>query len=147
MCEKSNQLKFCTCLEASDIETINFQKSLDKFQKKQLPNADEPYTWVLYTYKGSEDTGMMGMLHMPSDKIGHGLSEAFVCNELNHKNCFDFDYKPIEGDNLQINFQKDADSTEFLSFIFRNNTWEPDIYYTFTEIIEPVNYGILKVDR
>ncbi len=85
---------------------------------------------------------------MPSDKIGFYLTEDFVINELNSgKACFDFNYKPKEGDNLQINFQRNKYWTEFLSFIYRKNIWESDSYYTFDEKIEPVNYGILKVDK
>ncbi|KQS92771.1 hypothetical protein [Chryseobacterium sp. Leaf394] len=147
MCEISNQLKFCTCLDEKSIENINFQKKLEKLYKKQLPKSKEPFSWILYEYKGSEDSGMMGLLNMPSEKIGFSLSEGFVLDEINNKNCFDFDYRPKEGDNLQINFQRNKYWTEFLSFIFRNGNWEADSYYTFTEIIEPKNYGILKVNK
>lgn len=147
MCEISNQLKFCTCLDEKNIENINIQKSLDKFHKKQLPKSKESFSWILYEYKGIQDSGneMMGLLYMPSDKIGFSLTEEFVLNEINNKNCFDFNYNPKESDNLQINFQSNKDWTEFLSFIFRNDKWESDSYSTFTEIIEPINFGILKV--
>ncbi len=149
MCEISNQLKFCTCLDEKIIESINIQKRLDKFHKKQLPESKEPFSWILYEYKGIEDSGLekMGLMYMPSDKIGFSLTEEFVLNEMNDKNCFDFNYHPNEGDNLQINFQRNKDWTEYLSFIFRNEKWESDCYSTFTEIIEPINFGILKVNK
>jgi hypothetical protein len=149
MCEISNQLKFCTCLDEKIIESINIQKRLDKFHKNQLPKSNEPFSWILYEYKGIQDSGleMMGLLYMPSDKIGFGLTEEFVLNEINDKNCFDFNYHPKEGDNLQINFQRNKDWTECLSFIFRNEKWESDSYHTFIQIIEPINFGILKVNK
>ncbi|MDR2236945.1 MAG: hypothetical protein LBE92_12560 [Chryseobacterium sp.] len=145
MCEIGNDLKFCTCLELKDIELINIHKRLEKFQKKQLPNSKEPFSWIIYEHVETIDSDLMGLLKMPSSTIGFSLSEEFVLHKINSRNCFDFDYKPKEGDNLQINFQRNKYWTEFLSFIFRNNRWEADSYYTFTEKIEPKNYGILKV--
>lgn len=145
MCEIDNKLKFCTCLEEEDIELINFHKSLDKFYKKQLPNSKEPFSWVLYEYMGSEDSGMMGLLNMPSEKLGSSLTEEFVLSQINSEDCYDFDYKPKEGDNLQINFQRNKYWTEFMSFIYRNDKWEADMYNSFIEKTEPKNYGILKV--
>lgn len=145
MCELSNQLKFCTCLEKEDIELINIHKKLDKFRKKKLPKSKERFSWILYEYKGSEDTGLMGLLNLPSEKIGFSLTEHFVLKELNNKNCFDFNYNPKDGDNLQINYQRDKSWTEFLSFIFRENMWKAQSYDPFIEKIEPKNYGILKV--
>ena len=148
MCEINNNLKFCTCLEKKDRELINLHKRLEKFQKKQIPGSKEPFSWVLYEYQGSDDSDLMGLLNMPSDKIGSFLTEDYVLSQLNSKeNCFDFNYVPKEGDNLQVNFQRNKYWTEFLSFIYRDKKWEADSYYTFTEKIEPVNYGILKVDE
>lgn len=146
MCNTKNELKFCTCLEASDKAIIDLHKRLDKFQRKQIPGSKEPFSWVLYEYKGTFASSLEGMLNMPSDKLGKFLTEDFVLSQLNsYNNCFDFDYIPKEGDNLQINFQRNSSWTEFLSFIYRKNNWVADSYYTFTERIEPVNYGILKV--
>lgn len=148
MCEISNELKFCTCLEIKDKELINIHKRLEKFHSKKLPKSKEPFSWIIYEYMGSEyNDGIMGLLNMPSNKIGFSLTEKFVLEQLNNKNCFDFEYQPKEGDNLQINFQRNKSWIEFLSFIFRKNNWEVDSYDTFTEIIEPKNYGILKVTQ
>ena len=147
MCEINNKLKFCTCLEEKDIKLIELHKSLEKFQKKQIPGSKEPFSWVLFEYKGFEASDIMGLLKMPSDKIGFYLTEEFVLQQLNLTDCFDFDYKPKEGDNLQVHFQDNKYSAEFLSFIYRDENWEADSYYTFTEKIEPKNYGILKVEK
>lgn len=146
MCEISNELKFCTCLELKDRELINLHKRLEKFQNKKLPNSKEPFSWIVYEYIGSQNNdGIMGLLDMPSGKIGFSLTEEFVLDNINNKNCFDFDYQPKEGDNLQINFQRNKYWVEFSSFIYSNNIWESDSYDTFTEIIEPKNFGILKL--
>jgi hypothetical protein len=147
MCEINNKLIFCTCLEIKETELINLHKRLDKFYKKQLPKSKEPFSWILYEYKGQEYSGMEGMLNMPSDKIGFSLTEEFVLNQINSENCFDFNYNPKEGDNLQINFQRNKYWVEFLSFIYRNNIWEVDSYNAFIEKTELKNYGILKVNK
>lgn len=148
MCKTNNSLKFCTCLEEKDKAIIDIHNSLEKFQKKQLPGSKDPFSWVLYEYKGTVHSDLIGMLNMPSDKIGFSLTEAYVLTQLNSDNdCFDFEYVPVEGDNLQINFQRNKYWTEFLSFIYRNHQWEADSYYTFTEVIEPKNYGLLHVAK
>jgi hypothetical protein len=43
MCEISNKLKFCTCLEIKDKELINIHKRLEKFHSKKLPESKENY--------------------------------------------------------------------------------------------------------
>lgn len=145
MCKIENKLKFCTCLQEKDIEIINLHKSLNKFRKDQIPNSKEPFTWIIYEYKGSYNSSLEGMLNMPSKEIGFSLTEEFVLSQINNDYCYDFEYEPKEGDNLQINFQRNKYWTEFLSFIYRDEKWEADSYYTFSEKIEPKNYGILKV--
>lgn len=145
MCKIDDKLKFCTCLEGKDIDIINLHKSLNKFLQKQLPNSNNPFSWIIYEYKGTFCSGLEGMLNMPSKEIGFSLTEEFVLSQINSDYCFDFKYEPKEGDNLQINFQRNKYWTEFLSFIYRNEKWEADSYYTFYEKIEPKNYGILKL--
>ncbi|MCD1116981.1 hypothetical protein [Chryseobacterium turcicum] len=148
MCEISNELKFCTCLELKDLEIINIHQKLEKFQNKKLPNSKESYSWIIYEYIGHQSNeGIMGLLDMPSEKIGFSLTEEFVLDNINNKNCFDFDYHPKEGDNLQINFQRNKYWVEFLSFIYHNNIWKADSYDAFTEIIELKKFGILKVKK
>lgn len=143
MCQLNNELKFCTCLQAKEL--INLHNSLDKFIHKQLPGSKAPFTWIIYEHIGTEhNPNIMGLLNMPSDKIGFSLTEEFVLNQINTKHCFDFEYNPKEGDNLQINFQRNKYWTEFLSFIFRNSNWEAETY-GFDDITNPKNYGILKV--
>ncbi|MFP9115017.1 hypothetical protein ACLI1A_13855 [Flavobacterium sp. RHBU_3] len=146
MCEVSDKLKFCTCLNSKDVELINIHDSLEKFQRKKLPKSKEPFCWVLYEYMGTLKGGayMIGVLDMPQKAI-NSLTESFVLEQINNENCFDFHYEPKEGDNLQIYFQVSKFQTEFLSFIYRSEAWEIDHYNTFGEKIEPKNFGLLKV--
>lgn len=146
MCSISDQIKFCSCLkEGEDKEIKDILKGLEKFQSKVLPASKEPFSWELYEFdRYEEHEGMIGLMYMPSDKIGFLLSEEFVLDELNNKNCFDFDYFPKEGDHLQINFQRNASWIEFLSFIYRSGKWAAD-FYGFEEHVHLKNYGIAKV--
>lgn len=147
MCTPSSQLRFCTCLTQKDITLIELRKSLKQFQQKQLENTKAPFSWTLDAYKGSTEAhpGAAGMVYIPSHKIGGSLTEELVLQELNNNTCFDFDYTPSEGDNLQIQFQRNQYWTEFLSFVYRNKCWEADSYDPFLNETEPKGFGVLKV--
>ncbi len=145
MCEISEQLKFCTCIEESDLEKINILDRLDKFQANQLFNNEDPFYWILYEYKGKIDSGCMGIMFMPGSLLKNQLTEDFVLDELNNRQCFDFEYTPLEGDYLKVCHEKNQYTTEYLSFIYRNNKWQADFYNIFDSILEPKNYGDLKV--
>jgi hypothetical protein len=86
MCDFTQGFKLCTC--ATDA----------------LPVTDAPivYIWQLNTSpKAPEiDERVRGIYIGPLSDIGAGLSEEFVWTALNSGNCFDFDYQPVEGDNL-----------------------------------------------
>ena len=147
MCEIGKKIKFCTCLGEEDVTRITLSKRLDSFLEDTLPNSMEPFTWILYKYLGTEESEAMGLLNLPSESIGGELTNEYVLSQINNENCFDFNYDPLEGDNLEINFQRNKYWTEFLSFIYRNEKWEADSYNTFTENIEATNYGKLKVEK
>lgn len=146
MCIISDQIKFCSCLkEGKDKEIKDILKELEKFRNKVIPDSKEPFSWVLYKFdRYEEHEGIAGLMHMPSDTTGFSLGEEFVLDQLNNRNCFDFDYSPKEDDHLQINFQRNASWIEFLSFIYRTGNWAAD-FYGFEEHVHIKNYGIAKV--
>lgn len=83
----------------------------------------------------------MGRYRFPGNNVGNGLTSDFVLNELNNKNCFDFEYKPNEGDNLIIN---KADFSSRIEFIFREGKWIEDHYSPFDHDYEKIDNGKLR---
>lgn len=155
MCEPALDLKLCSC-EGIPIPIIHNQNS--RKHKKQF--SPEEYlvhqlVWTLYKYIGKEDSEMMGMMFMPEDKIGNILTAELVLDQLNRKNCFDFEYNPQEGDNLIIHFnpskntlpKKDQHKAHYyMSFIFKAGNWHEDIYDAFSDKTEKFNSGKLNLN-
>lgn len=149
MCEIEKKLKLCTCLTDKDLDLFEARKKLKQSLKQSISTSNQPFTWTLFKYLGQKDNEeltIMGMLIMPSDLLGESLTNEYVLSQINSGNCFDFDYTPMEGDNLKVEQQSNESWKEFLSFIFRNGTWKEGIYNTFTERIEAVNFGQVKIE-
>lgn len=148
MCNATNQLKFCTCLDEKDRKRLGIQKSLDKFRTKTLPKSKEPFSWTLYEFSGDIPFTIDGFVNFPSNKAGDELTEEQVLAALNNHDCFDFNYQPKEGDNLRIIFQKNRWEADFLSFLYQNNNWVADKEPAIEgKIAVPLNFGILKVSE
>ncbi|WP_131494773.1 hypothetical protein [Flavobacterium enshiense] len=105
----------------------------------------EKYTWTLKRYLGNSDIQMDGLLMSPSDKLVDNLSAEYIKAELNERNCFDFDYKPVEGDNLEIHNPKKY-IAKYISFIFRDGKWVADSYNGFIDKTEKINYGQVEFE-
>ena len=88
---------------------------------------------------------MDGMLIYPEDVLSEALTSEKMVEELNRRNCFDFNYTPNEGDNLQI-YNPDKYTRKYLSFIYRSGKWEVDSYNRFTYDIEKINYGKVEFE-
>ncbi|MVO08658.1 hypothetical protein GOQ30_05705 [Flavobacterium sp. TP390] len=138
MCEKVNEIKFCTCI-TNGLNTIIHNK------KKEEKKNKNKYTWTLYKYVGLTQYPMDGMLIYPEDVLSEALTAEKMVEELNRRNCFDFNYNPNEGDNLQI-YNPDKYTRKYLSFIYRGGKWEVDSYNRFTYDIEKINYGKVEFE-
>jgi hypothetical protein len=141
MCQPKNGIMFCTCIENDDINAIVHNKNSRKNKKKLYT-----FSWTLDRYLGQIETSMDGMVAMPSNALSNGLSDEFVLNELNNKNCFDFDYTPVNGDNLKIYPPLRMDLYKFLSYVFKNDAWGIGCYISFSDNLQKINYGNLKMD-
>lgn len=140
MCETGKNIKLCTCVVGGNTNTIIHNKNSRRHKKDRLLNSDKIYKWTLYKYVGLKDWTMEGMLYPPSDKLGEYLTREILITGLNNETCFDFEYKPNEGDNLVIYI--DGESIySFLSFIYRNGQWKADCYDDFIDKKERINYG------
>lgn len=100
------------------------------------------YIWSLYRYLGEKDSGMLGQMIMPVENLNDELNSKYLITELNSKNCFDFNYSPSEGDNLQIREEyvfksikgkPREDLYDYMSFIYRKGKWQEDVYNVFDD--------------
>lgn len=124
MCDFNKGFILCQCNNSKVI--VHNKKSKRNRNKKK--NQQIEYTWTLFKFLGMSKEREMGRYLFPVSNIGNGLTSDFVLNELNNRNCFDFEYIPNQGDNLIIG---KADSFNRIEFIFRNGKWEEDHYSPF----------------
>ncbi|PIF34277.1 hypothetical protein CLU81_4915 [Flavobacterium sp. 9] len=139
MCETGKEIKLCTCVP-DGIDKIVHNKNSRRFKK----NRNE-FAWTLRKYVGDSKCTMDGRIIFPLDVLSEALTTEKMLEDLNNRNCFDFDYQPNEGDNLQI-FTPHRYGREFLSFIYRNEQWIADYYDDLKDETEKINYGIVSFE-
>nr|WP_321233005.1 hypothetical protein [uncultured Psychroserpens sp.] len=126
MCNFNKGFILCICNDDSD-------SSIEKDTIK----TGISYTWMLFKSINYIEPTERGRYIMPSSDIENGLTNEFVFEELNKRDCFDFEYKPEEGDNL---FIKKGKVMPYLSFVFRDGLWidgrTVDFNTEFDDIIE-----------
>lgn len=131
MCDFNDGFILCKC---NDRKTIVHNR---KSRRNKVDESKE-YTWILNKYLGKSDETEIGRYSMPDNDLRHGLTSLFVLNELNNKNCFDFDYFPNEGDNLKL---INTHSQNRIEFIYRNGNWTEDHYSPFNHVCEKIFNG------
>jgi len=102
MCELDSNLKLCTCSEKID--------------------TNQPH-WRLYRktiIQPTQDFHVVGMIINPIDS---SLSAFDLLEQLNLRNCFDFDYQPLDDDKLVVKL-----TSEKLEFVYdgENMCWVTD---------------------
>lgn len=135
MCNFNQGFILCKC---NDPRTVVHNKK----SRRNKGNSSVEYALTLNRFIGRSEKGERGRYVMPINDIGYGLTADFVVNQLNIRNCFDFDYIPNEGDNLIITRNEPNDRIEF---IFKNGKWIDDHYSPFNHETETFDNGKLKV--
>lgn len=122
MCQSTDNYKFCTC------------SSLKELREKE-------YLWELTRYIKSEYSGIMGLIMMPVQDLGNGISVNNILKFLNSmSNPFDFDYMPKEKDCLEIRNKR----TDYFMFIYENNKWKKGRNHPFSSVTKSIKKGFLK---
>ena len=145
MCEVGKKLKLCSCFSKG--KTLEQNRNSRRHKNQISPDGNKNFTWILSKYLGKEeehDLSIEGMLDMPSSILGGTLTDAFVLDEINERNCFDFDYSPTEKDRLLIEYERNKYWTEFFSFIFINGKWMSKIYW-WEDKSEDINFGRVEI--
>ncbi len=83
---------------------------------------------------------------LPAEDLGMGLTEAYVLSQLNTKNCFDFDYTPIQGDELTIEAPTGMyRDHRFMAFEYDNMGWRTFFPHVSPDPTSPISNGKLKI--
>ncbi|NER15852.1 hypothetical protein [Spongiivirga citrea] len=109
--------------------------------------------WTLFRFIKEEWSGMDGMLLQPSKEFSIKLTDSFFREQLNVQNCFDFDYKPTEGDCIifdliihgKVKYGGYKPEKKFISLIYDGVRWNIEQYDCFYTTIEETNSGYLKL--
>lgn len=140
MCDFEKGFILCSCI---------IVKPAKKSKRKSKKNNEMPvelgYRWTLSRFKEFiEEPLMEGSFDPPSKDLGKGLNDEWILLNLNSENCFDFDYIPLEGDNLIF---KSNERFKYLSFIFSKGEWIKNNYDPFSTILESYKQGKIEEKR
>lgn len=145
MCKYGEKIRFCSCtrekIKYKDPNSINVNKVTQGNRKISL--EEDPllmFVWQLLRYDGEHvNTELEGEYLPPVNDIGNGLNSAWIELNLNTENCFDFDYTPIEGDNLII--RHSSIGYDYLSFIYKAGQWHIKHYNPLTNSTHLIDSG------
>lgn len=137
MCDFSKGFILCTCVPKAP--AVHNKKSR-RFKNKSVEEPEQ-FTWVLLRYSGPNPSSMEGQISEPDWELGKGLTNEYVLENLNAKNCFDFDYTPAERDCLTFRRKRNASRLEF---IYRDGSWHVGHYNPFEDLVERIGSGSLK---
>ncbi|CAM3879835.1 MULTISPECIES: hypothetical protein [Flavobacterium] len=125
---------FCTCLEKK-----SFIKKRDAYLSlyNEEEYLTEVYEWTLYSIvqkrEEKEKHLIIGEIKIPIKKINDVITAELIVEELNKLDCFDFEYIPIDGDELVISngykhIEIDTKTRPYLPFktmhfVYENKEW------------------------
>ena len=147
MCLPDHEIHFCSCASLEPIPYPDKEFNLQQYTKTH-------FVWRLKRYIGKKDSGMLGEMIMPLQRISYELTADHLIIELTRKDIFDFDYTPREGDNLiiqegyiykSIKGQSRPQLTDYMSLVYRAGTWQDDFYDVFSERTRSFKKGIIKI--
>ena len=121
MCDYTRGIRFCSC-NGEKIRKNQAEDSTGSNAEGSRPTKRERYIWQLFRRRvASKDVQTLGLYILPESDLGQGLQADYIAGQLNEGNCFDFEYYPSEGDNLQIT--KNLSMSPYLSFLYKKGKW------------------------
>jgi hypothetical protein len=150
MCTEAKNFTLCTCSTGEKVEIVH-NKNSRRYKKFLSENNPAGIAWTLYQYKGMHYSGMDGWMIMPADQLSEMFTAEYVKNELNKRNCFDFDYAPKEGDYLVLKLhltKQEAKKQEYryMPFIYQDEQWTINYYNAFYQEITEFKNGKVKIE-
>jgi hypothetical protein len=144
MCEIRENFMLCSCgtIEYRDTTSVhganNSNSNADNAEKKQ---PDLVLIWTLEHASMNEIT-RVGEMRLGYPKIAVPMNERFVIEQLNSRNCFDFKYDAVEGD--EITFKTNEIKSAAVSFVFQNRKWRQGTHGTMNYTFNEIASGILE---
>lgn len=132
----------------SEIFMLGENRSASAFKsvvhnKKARNNRNNPdliehdWYWTLHRFVGKIENAWLEQVYLvfPKNWLSDQINSESVLLRLRNSDCFDFNYEPLEGDNLKIIHEsqqmannKSYHGLDYLSFIYREDTWKEDSY-------------------
>lgn len=139
MCDYSQGIRFCSC-NAEKYREKEAEDSAGLSAGECPPSNGDKYIWQLFRRRTSpEGMQTLGEYMLPHSDLGQGLKADWIVRQLNERNCFDFDYHPAEGDNLQI--IQSSSMSPYLSFLYRAGRWVVDHYNPLENKLKMISDG------
>ena len=150
MCKPDREIHFCSC---ASIAPIPYPGDPDKGGLNQDEYKKTHFVWRLNRYLRKKNSGMMGDMVMPLQRLNEELTVEHLIRELTRKDIFDFEYDPKDGDELIIReeyyyktvkgYQR-PELYEFMSLIYRDGSWQDDYYNIFDNKTRMFKKGVIK---
>ena len=147
MCKPDSQIHLCSCASIASIPYPNKEFNLEQYTKTH-------FVWRLKRYLGNKDSGMMGEMVMPLQRLSEELTVDHLIIELTKNDIFDFDYAPKDGDELivreeyiykAIKGKPRPELYNYMSLIYRDDSWEDDVYNLFAQKTRRYKQRIIKI--
>jgi len=131
MCLESEKIIFCTC-EAENEDS--------KFV--------ESFNWSLERFLRSKESRIKGKILAPSSDLGSEINLERIIEEMNSRNCFDFDYSPQEKDSFKLNNGLERTDYKYFSLIYINGKWEEGMNPVLgRSVLKNISKGRMKIDK
>ena len=152
MCQPDKEIHLCSC---ASIAPIPYPGSLEDGKVNQEDYTKTHFIWKLNRYLGKKDSGMMGEMRMPLQRLSEEITTDKLIIELTRKDIFDFEYIPKEGDELiireeyiykTIKGKSRPELYDFISLIFRDGSWKDDFYNVFSERTRMFKKGVINFE-
>lgn len=125
MCDISKGFTLCSCAD----------------KKALLKRKEKTWIWQLVRETREEDCQIIGEAIMPYYSAMDKELETIIEQELNSRNCFDFEFQPEQGEYLQL-YNTDRPDKIFI-FQFNGKRWEPYTPENFNEKLI-IDIGVVK---
>lgn len=131
MCKENKKLIFCSCSDEGSDKTTSI----------------EGYAWTLNRFIRSKsyengEARIRGKILSPTKKLSETIHLDVVLEELNSRNCFDFEYVPKEKDCMSI--YTTGERYQYFKVLFKDGKWQYGSNPVFDTISESIFEGKIK---
>lgn len=93
-------------------------------------NFIEGLEWSLDRYLESKESEIRRAIRPMTKDLGVGINADQMIEEMNARNCFDFDFNPLEKDRLLIRNSDTERDYQYFGLIYSDGKWIQGDYYS-----------------